>query len=82
MINSLMLIGLAGLIQAVPLDTAQLDIRELNGVGLTPAMGWNNYNAGLGKNTLSKNTFQTINNVQAQLEHPRLLQLKLSSALA
>lgn len=45
--------GLAGLACALPadLDSAPLEKRLNNGVGVTPAMGWNNWNAfaGAGK---------------------------------
>ena len=39
-------LGLATLVRGVP---HEIDRRLNNGVGVTPAMGWNNYNAGLGK---------------------------------
>lgn len=43
-------LGFAALVQGVP---HEIDRRLNNGVGVTPAMGWNNYNAGLGKSTYS-----------------------------
>lgn len=41
-------LALAGISQASALDNAALNNRELNGIGLTPAMGFNNWNSGLG----------------------------------
>lgn len=47
--NFLLLLGVAALVHAIPLENTELQSRELNGVGLTPALGWNNWNSGLGK---------------------------------
>lgn len=48
--SALPVLILPGILAApsLPAKELQLDRRLNNGVGKTPAMGWNNYNAGLG----------------------------------
>jgi hypothetical protein len=56
-------LGLATLVQGVP---HEIDRRLNNGVGVTPAMGWNNYNAGLLRFYTQISIVKETNSMQVQ----------------
>lgn len=61
-------LGLVTLVRGVP---NEINKRLDNGVGVTPAMGWNNYNAGLGMTTYALFDMGETNSVQVQ--QPKVL---------
>jgi alpha-galactosidase len=44
-----LLVAFAGITQCAPVEVTEFSKRLNNGVGVTPAMGFNNWNAGLRK---------------------------------